>query len=224
MPTIAIVGAGPSLGLPIAQEFGARGFNVALISRNPDKLARLERALETDGITAASFPADVTDHEGLIQALTDAAAHFGGIDVLEYSPSVPSSGPLAPVDVLETTQADVPAQIEFHLYGAMTATQAVLPAMLSAGAGTLLFTSGITSVTPMPEYGNVAIGAAALRNWARNLAESLDGTGVTVAHVAIGVWLGDWAPDGFKHLPAAEIARRFHEIHATQSAGELVID
>jgi NAD(P)-dependent dehydrogenase (short-subunit alcohol dehydrogenase family) len=224
MPTIVIVGAGPGLGLPIAQEFGAHGFNVALISRNPAKLDRLERALEADGITAASFPADVTDHDALTQALTDAAQHFGGIDVLEYSPSVPSSGPLAPIDVLEITQADVPAQIEHHLYGAMTATQAVLPAMLRAGAGTLLFTTGITSVSPMPEYGNVAIGAAALRNWSRNIGASLDGTGVTVAHIAIGVWLGDWAPDGFEHLPAAEVARRFHEIHATRRTGEVVID
>ncbi len=39
MPTIAIVGAGPGLGLPIAREFGSHGFDVALISRNPDKLA-----------------------------------------------------------------------------------------------------------------------------------------------------------------------------------------
>ena len=33
MPTIAIVGAGPGLGLAIAHAFGSRGFGVALIAR-----------------------------------------------------------------------------------------------------------------------------------------------------------------------------------------------
>jgi len=224
MPTIAVVGAGPGLGLPIAQEFGAHGFDVALIARTPSKLARLEDALRRDGITAASFPADVTDPEGLTEALADAAAHFGSIDVLEYSPPNYSSSHLAAVDVRETTPADVPGQIEHFLYGAMTATSAVLPAMLESGAGSLLFTTGIASVTPMPEYGNVGIGAAALRNWSLNLGASLDGTGVMAAHIAIGVWIGDSSPAGFGHLPPEEIARRFWRLHQAGTSTELIID
>lgn len=38
MPVIAIVGAGPGLGLAIARAFGTQGFNVALVSRSPKKL------------------------------------------------------------------------------------------------------------------------------------------------------------------------------------------
>jgi short-subunit dehydrogenase len=33
MPAIAIVGAGPGLGLSIAKVFGSHGFDIALISR-----------------------------------------------------------------------------------------------------------------------------------------------------------------------------------------------
>ncbi|MFW8745672.1 SDR family NAD(P)-dependent oxidoreductase, partial [Mesorhizobium japonicum] len=92
MPTIAIVGAGRGLGLAIARTFGAEGFDVALISRNGDKLDGLVADLAADGITAAGFPADVLDRVGLRAALAAAKEHFGGIDVLEYSPSDAAGG------------------------------------------------------------------------------------------------------------------------------------
>ncbi|MFJ9479283.1 short-chain dehydrogenase, partial [Streptomyces mirabilis] len=37
MTSIAIVGAGPQLGLAIARTFGSQGYDVALISRNRTK-------------------------------------------------------------------------------------------------------------------------------------------------------------------------------------------
>lgn len=85
MTSIAIVGAGPHLGLAIARTFGSHGFDVALISRNRTRLHDLVGTLAAEDITAAAFPADVLDREALTQALKRAATHFGGIDVLEYS-------------------------------------------------------------------------------------------------------------------------------------------
>ncbi|WP_278265272.1 SDR family NAD(P)-dependent oxidoreductase [Nocardia sp. AG03] len=41
MTTIAIIGAGPGLGLATARRCGREGFSVALISRSQDKLDRL---------------------------------------------------------------------------------------------------------------------------------------------------------------------------------------
>jgi len=173
MPTIAIIGAGPGLGLAIARTFGAEGFQVALVSRSEEKLDRLVTELAADGITAAGFPADVLDRPALRAALTAAKEHFGGIDVLEYSPADASAGPLAPVDVRQATPENVQPQIEYYLYGAMTAADVVLPELLAAGAGTLLFTTGAGSLYPVAQYGNVTAGGAALRNWALNLGEAL---------------------------------------------------
>ncbi|GAC42354.1 SDR family NAD(P)-dependent oxidoreductase [Paenibacillus popilliae] len=39
MKTIAIIGAGPGLGMSLAKKFGEKGFKVAAIARNPEKLA-----------------------------------------------------------------------------------------------------------------------------------------------------------------------------------------
>ncbi|MGW4779281.1 SDR family NAD(P)-dependent oxidoreductase, partial [Streptomyces filamentosus] len=141
MPSIAIVGAGPGMGLAIARVFGSHGFDVALLARNRDKLDDLVGRLAAEGVTAAAFPADVLDHGALTQALQDAATRFGGIDALEYSPggSLASTPLTAPSG---TGPSDVRWAMDILLHGALAATRAVLPAMREAGAGTLLYTNG----------------------------------------------------------------------------------
>lgn len=69
MKTIAIVGAGPGLGLSLAKKFGEKGFRVAVISRNPDKLSIILKKLRELNIEAQSFVADVTDLAALKQAI-----------------------------------------------------------------------------------------------------------------------------------------------------------
>jgi NAD(P)-dependent dehydrogenase (short-subunit alcohol dehydrogenase family) len=139
MTTIAIVGAGPGLGLAIARTFGSRGFEVALISRSREKLESLVAQLAQDGITAAAFPADVRDRPALTQALADAASRFGRIDVLGYSPVAKEPGSNVLATPANLAPDAVQPEIESQLYGAITATRAVLPALREAGTGTLLF-------------------------------------------------------------------------------------
>jgi NAD(P)-dependent dehydrogenase (short-subunit alcohol dehydrogenase family) len=221
MPSIAIVGAGPGMGLAIARTFGTRGFDVALVARNPAKLDDLAARLGAEGINAAGFPADVRDPDSLTQALKDAAARFGGIDVLEYSPAGTAATATLTVPS-QTTPADVQQELEVLLYGAITATQAVLPAMREAGAGTLLYSTGAGSIDPLPMLGNVNAAAAALRNWVLNLHKELAGTGVQAAHVAIGVWIGTDGPPGAPTATAEEIAPVYWDLHVHRDDAERV--
>ncbi|MFJ9709506.1 hypothetical protein [Streptomyces sp. NPDC101234] len=46
-------------------------------------------------------------------------------------------------------------RMDFQLYGAIAATQVVLPAMRRAGAGTLLYTTGAGSIDRVPQVGKV---------------------------------------------------------------------
>jgi NADP-dependent 3-hydroxy acid dehydrogenase YdfG len=221
--SIAIVGAGPRLGLAIARTFGSQGYDVALISRNRTKLDDLVGNLTAEGITAAAFPADVLDRDALTQALKDAAAQFGGIDVLEYSPlaGLDTSAMTTPA---ETDLVHVQHEIEFHLYGAIAATKAVLPAMREAGAGTLLYTTGAGSLDPLPMVGNVNAAAAALRNWVVNLHKELDGTGIQAAHIAIDVALGGVSIDPtLKAATPEAVSSVYWELHTTKrDQGEIV--
>lgn len=224
MQTLAVVGAGPGLGLAIARIFGANGFSVALVSRDRTKLHRLVEELRGDGVSAGAFPADILDHDALAHALADAAAQFGPIDVLEFSPLDVGATKLATPS--EAMPADLQGQIELQLYGAIAATKAVLPAMRNAGAGTLLFTTGAGSIDPVPQVGNVNAAAAALRNWALNLHKELAGTGVYAAHVGIDVVIGTSVNPvipGFPTLPADEVAKSYWDLYTTREHPELVV-
>ena len=85
MPAIALVAAGARLGLSLGKVFGGHGFDVALIARSRDRLGELTGKLAAEGVTAAGFAADVTDHCALAAALERAAGRFGGIGVLHYA-------------------------------------------------------------------------------------------------------------------------------------------
>ncbi|UNR60314.1 hypothetical protein IPZ55_29135 [Streptomyces sp. A10(2020)] len=79
MPTLAIVGAGPGLGLSIAKVFGGHGYQVALISRSKDKLDGSGSRAGRRGVdvTAGGLRlADVAAPDALTAALRSAAARF----------------------------------------------------------------------------------------------------------------------------------------------------
>jgi NAD(P)-dependent dehydrogenase (short-subunit alcohol dehydrogenase family) len=158
MPTIAIVGAGPGLGLEIARVFGNQGFAVALLARSQSKLDGLASTLGAEDIEAAGFAADITDPNSLASGFAAIADRFGAVDVLEFSPAPgPGSPGMGMVDVLELSRENVQPQLDFYLFGGIVAAEQVLPAMIEAGAGTLIFTTGGGSVTPIPMLGNVNV-------------------------------------------------------------------
>ncbi|MET8082155.1 SDR family NAD(P)-dependent oxidoreductase [Streptomyces sp. NPDC005303] len=214
MPTVTIVGAGPRLGLAIARTFGSRGFDVALIARDRERLERLVGTLAADGVNAAAFPADVLERDALVQALKGAADEFGGIDVLEYSPASANGGGTL-TSPSETDPSHVQREMEFQFYGAIAATNAVLPAMRESGAGTLLYTTGAGSVVHVPKAANVSTASAALRNWAINLRKELAGTGIQAAHVALDVTIAAPTFYGQPKATADQISPVYWDLHAT---------
>ncbi|GAA1860135.1 SDR family NAD(P)-dependent oxidoreductase [Asanoa iriomotensis] len=207
MPTIAIVGAGPGLGLSIARVFGEQGYEVALIARRQSSLDEMVAELGTAGVAAAGYRADILDRATLVRAFKEIAANHDPVEVLEFSPAPRGLEPgMVLAGPLEVSVANVQPHIDFYVHGAITATGQVLPDMLERGTGTLLFTTGPCSVAPMPTMGNVGIACAALRNWVLNLHDALAGKGVYAAHVPLSLDANDADPD--------TIAPHYWQIHS----------
>jgi NAD(P)-dependent dehydrogenase (short-subunit alcohol dehydrogenase family) len=226
MPAIALVAAGPRLGLSLGKIFGGHGFDVALIARSSERLGELTEKLAAEGVAAAGFSADVTDRPALAAALDSAAGRFGGIDVLHYSsPGAGTTENLRSTGALDVTVDNLGPQVESICYGAITATRAVLPAMLAAGSGTLLYTSGGSAVTPAPVFVSAGMAGAALRKWALSLNGALAGRGVYAGHVAIGAWIAGTpgAPEGAQVKEPDEIARLYWELHTSREPAEHLI-
>jgi NAD(P)-dependent dehydrogenase (short-subunit alcohol dehydrogenase family) len=220
------VAAGARLGLSLGKVFGGHGFDVALIARSPERVGELTEKLAAEGITAAGFPADVTDRSALAAALASAAGRFGGIDVLHYSsPGAGTTAALRSTGALDVTVDNLRPQVESVCYGAITATRAVLPAMLAAGAGTLLYTTGGSSIAPAPVFVSAGMAGAALRKWVLTLNAALAGRGVYAGHVAIGLWIAGTpgAPDGAPLREPDDIARVYWDLHTGREPAEYLI-
>lgn len=154
MKTIAIVGAGPGMGLSLAKKFGENGFKVAAIARNTEKLSIIESELRKLNIETHSFVADVTDLAALKQAIQSAKKEFGSIDVLEFSPYAKGDNFTS---VLETTPQSVLELMNSYLLPAIHSVNEVLPDMINNGSGAILFTTGVSTMFPLPYAGNAGI-------------------------------------------------------------------
>src|SRR5258705_8928258 len=187
MSVIAILGAGPGMGRAIAKTFGAHGYRVGLLSRNPAKQEPLVTELATHGIISAAFRADARDRGSVASGLAAVKQRLGSIDVLEFSPC---DRTLPLPSATELSHDNVRVWIDFYVHGAVAAVNQVLPDMLSRRSGTILFTTSASSVHPVPRFGAVGAAMAWLRNWAYALHAAVAPKGVQVGHIAIGAIIG----------------------------------
>ena len=146
--------------------------------------------------------------------------------MLHYSsPGAGTTAALRSTGALDVTADNLRPQVESVCYGAITATRAVLPAMLAAGSGTLLYTTGGSSIAPAPVFVSAGMAGAALRKWVLTLNAALAGRGVYAGHVAIGLWIAGTpgAPDGAPLREPDDIARVYWDLHTGREPAEYLI-
>jgi short-subunit dehydrogenase len=175
-PLCLIIGAGAGNGLAIARKFGANGYDVVLASRRKSEIERLCTVLRDEGIAVRAEVIDASK-PGDVAAAVDS---LGGVDVLIYNAAgVSMATPLA------LSPDQLVADLNVSLVSALVAAQAVVPAMVKAGRGTILFTGGGFALRPMAAMASLGIGKAAIRNLAFSLSEELGPKGIRVGTVTI---------------------------------------
>lgn len=183
MKTIVIVGAGTGLGLSLAKKFGDEGYRVAAISRNAKKLKVIQEELSNLNIEAKTFIADITDLESLKESIKAIKIEFGSIDVIEFSPYAKEE---KFTNILETKSENISEMLETYLYPSIQLVNEVVPDMITKGSGAILFTTGISTIFPLPLAANAGVIGAGLRNYAENLYNKLEEKGIFIRHLAIG--------------------------------------
>ena len=198
-----VVGYGPGVGDAVARAFAADGYSLALLARNGDKVAAAATALSGTGIEAAGYAADAGNEASLTAALASARARFGDPEVLVYNAAHWRPGP-----TLAIGADDLVADFRTCAAGALVAAQAVTPAMMAAGRGSILFTGGGFALYPSPIAPALSIGKAAIRALAAMLAQELAPAGIRVGTVTI---MGTVAPG--TSLDPARVAEAFVALH-----------
>ncbi len=224
--TIAIVGAGPGIGMAVAERFGREGFSVALVARNAARLTTQVETLRGQGITAEAFAADVLDRPALVQALERAATRFGGIDVLEYGVA---SGSLQ--KPLEITPDGVQVQLDVAVLGPIAAVQTVLPGMLARKDGGILFTTAGSCYFPMAFTANFGVAAGAQLNYARVLHHALAPLGVYAGIVAVSAMVAPRGvdpvtldkPGGFPITTLDAVSQAHWDLYTKRNAVDAVV-
>lgn len=173
--TALIVGTGPGLSASLARLFTRKGLQVALASRNPERLARL--AEETAAVTFACEAAEPEEVAGLFEAVV---ATIGAPDIVVYNASARARGPVTDLDPAEVARA-----IAVSGYGGFLVAQQAARLMVPRGSGTILLTGASASVKGYANSSSFAMGKFALRGLAQSLARELAPQGVHVAHFVI---------------------------------------
>jgi short-subunit dehydrogenase len=78
---VVITGAGAGVGRAVATEFARNGCDVALLSRDPDRLERAAAELRHFGVRALPIPTDVADAKAVDAAAERIEGELGPIDV-----------------------------------------------------------------------------------------------------------------------------------------------
>ncbi|CAI9400689.1 3-phenylpropionate-dihydrodiol/cinnamic acid-dihydrodiol dehydrogenase [Nocardioides sp. T2.26MG-1] len=183
MQVALVIGAGPGVGASVADRFAREGYAVGLVARDEARLGRAADDLATrTGARTATSTADATDPDQVRRAVDSVAAELGPPSVLCFSP-IPDVGLIKPV--LETRAEELIASLRLNVAGAAAAVESALPAMLAAGHGSLLFTTGSAALTPDPARAASAVTTTAATTYVALLRQALDGTGVRVGHTVI---------------------------------------
>ena len=134
---IAVVtGASSGIGAASARRLAAEGFHVVAAARRADRLATLVKEISDAGGRATAVPADVTSDESVAE-LAAAATALGPVRLL-----VNNAGGARGLDPVESARVpDWQWMYDVNVLGTLRVTQALLPALESSGAGTVIVLS-----------------------------------------------------------------------------------
>ena len=167
-----------------------RGDKVAATARSTDSLDDL---VEQYGDAVLPLELDVTDKSAVDAAVAKALETFGRIDVAVNNAGYGHFGL-----VEEVTEAELRAQLETNLFGAVWVTQAVLPAMRAQHAGHIIQVSSIGGISAFPLVGAYHASKWALEGISQSLSQEVAGFGISVTLIEPGGFSTDWAGSSAK--------------------------
>ncbi len=184
-PITAVLGVGPGLGAALAERFAAGGHAVALLSRSARSRSEAVKKIATAGATAFGYDCDAGDPASVTAAFARIRDTLGDPSVLIYN-----AGSYAPGGILDIEPERFEAAWRANCYGGFLAAREVLPAMLEAGAGTILYTGATAALRGGAGFAGLAVGKFGLRALAQSLAREFGPRGIHVAHVIIDGQIG----------------------------------
>jgi short-subunit dehydrogenase len=201
---VLLTGASRGIGVAIAEALAAEGAEIVLVARDPDGLAQTALRVRAAGGQAEVLAADIATAEGRAAVVAGA----GPVAVIVHN-----AGIEVPVAVVDQTADDVRRQIDVNLLAPIELTRALLPRMIAARLGAVVFVSSMSGKSPTPYNAVYAATKHGLNGFSATLRLELDGTGVHAGVVCpsfvatAGMW-ADWgvqAPGLLREVPLERV-------------------
>lgn len=180
---VLITGGSRGLGLVMARQLAEKGARLTLCSRDNNELLRARDDLAARGFRKVLVSeCDVTDAGRVRELVAVARERNGPVDVLVNNAGVIRVGPMQ-----EMTAADFEQSLKVHFWGAWNCVQAVLPDMISRGAGRIVNISSVGGKIAAPHMLPYAVGKFALVGLSGGLRAELAKFGIRVTTACPGL-------------------------------------
>ena len=216
---VLITGCSSGIGRALAQEFAASGHRVVATAR------RLESIADLADESTQILELDVTDNDSVENAVKDAVALNGRIDIVVNNAGYALIGPMAEIEL-----DDLRTQLETNVVGAVALIQAALPTMVERGSGRIVNIGSVSGVTATPFGGAYCGSKAAIHLVSDALRMEMSPFGIQVIEVqpgAVASRFADSAAEGVGKFvegsifspvaDAIEARARISETHSTSA-------
>jgi short-subunit dehydrogenase len=216
-PVALITGVGPGTGAALARRFSAGGYAVAMLARNAERLAALEREIAG----ARGYACDVTQEADLDAVIDAVRAQLGAPSVLVHNAVGGVFG-----NFLDIDPAALEQNFQVNTMALLHLARRLAPAMVEAGHGAIIASGNTSALRGKASFAGFAPTKAAQRILAEAMARQLGPQGVHVAYVVIDAvidlaWTRRMYPDKLDEFfikPAAIAEEIWHVAHQDRSA------
>jgi NAD(P)-dependent dehydrogenase (short-subunit alcohol dehydrogenase family) len=189
-----VTGAASGFGRAITERAAAAGDVVVATARRPEALDDLVAA-RPDQIEAVRL--DVTDRGAGAVLLADVERRYGRVDVLVNNAGRGHVGAAE-----ETTDADLRALFDLHVFGPAELVRAVLPGMRRRRRGVIVQLSSVGGQVAMPGFSTYCATKFALEGYSEALAAEVAPFGIDVVVVEPGAFRTAFSGDRLAETPA----------------------
>jgi len=182
-----VTGAANGIGATVARTLASQGARVAVADIDTAGASQVVKAIAEDGGSALCVTLDVSDEAGWRQAVVDVEEHLGAISLLHSNAALTSrdalgygvSIPELPIDLWNTVMA-------VNAGGCLLSCKHVIPSMLRAGKGSIVFTSSILAMRGKGDGLAYAASKAAVLSLTRSVASAYGRQNIRCNAVAPG--------------------------------------
>jgi short-subunit dehydrogenase len=139
--TVLITGASAGIGKASALALAQEGANLVLVARRPERLAKVEAAVEQAGGKAVSVVGDASEEETALRAVATAKDAFGSLDILINNVGVGNYK-----NLVDTSAQEYDEMMDTNVRSTFLFTRHAVPVMMDQGSGLILMISSMAGI------------------------------------------------------------------------------